>query len=117
MLGKSYATHFRALGGEVKDPDLEEITGRTQASTDQGNISHAMPSLSPGFWIRSELDDGTQLGGPHTPDFAKAARTAEAHQLALRVAKALACAAVEILTKDGLLDSAKKEFDARKPAN
>lgn len=51
------------------------------------------------------------MGGPHTRDFERAARTAEAHKLALRVAKALACTAMDILTQEGTLDDAKRELE------
>ena len=109
-LGRHYRTHFNKLGGSIGSPDVELFTATTQASTDQGDISHAMPSLSPGFWIRSEGPDGEQKGGPHTPDFASAARTEEAHELALRVGKALAATAVDILTVNGFLEEIKAEF-------
>lgn len=45
----------------------------TQASTDQGNVSHALPSLHTNFWIESKD------GGPHTADFEKAARSEDAY--------------------------------------
>ena len=70
-----------------------------------------MPSLSPNFWIRSEDEDGNQLGGPHTPAFEKAARTEEAHGCAMRVAKALAATAIEVLIKPKLLEEVKKAFE------
>lgn len=66
---------------------MDWINGTIAASTDQGNISYALPSISPNFWIRSEDSEGKQLGGPHTPEFEQAARTEEAHGLALRVGK------------------------------
>ncbi|QIW95792.1 hypothetical protein AMS68_001310 [Peltaster fructicola] len=107
-LGIRYGQHFGALGGHIDGPAI------TQASTDQGDISHAMPSISPFFWIRSETEDGAQLGGPHTPDFEKAARTTEAHELALRVAKALAATAVDVLSSSDLLKEVKREFQDMK---
>lgn len=105
-LGRVYRRLFNRLEG-----DIDEHTAVTQASTDQGNISHAMPSLHPNFWIRSEDEDGRQLGGPHTPDFEKAARTEEAHRLAMRVGKAMAATAVEVLGSAELLGEVKHEFD------
>lgn len=65
----------------------------------------------PNFWIRSEDKDGNQLGGPHTPAFEKAARTEEAHGISLRVGKALAATAVDMLTQPELLEEAKREFE------
>ncbi|KAI5272144.1 hypothetical protein E4T47_04578 [Aureobasidium subglaciale] len=111
-LGKGYAKYFESLGGKMQRPEIELLTSSTQASTDQGDISHAMPSLSPGFWIKSVDGEGKQGGGPHTPDFTRASRTKEAHEKALMVGKALAATAIDVLTVDGYLDEIKKKFGA-----
>ncbi|KAG9958600.1 hypothetical protein KCU61_g8253, partial [Aureobasidium melanogenum] len=111
-LGRSYAKHFIELGGELAAPEVELLTSATQASTDQGDISHAFPSLSPGFRIKSVAEDGKQGGGPHTPDFTRASRTEEAHDKALMVGKALAATAVDVLTVDGYLKEIRKEFES-----
>ncbi|KAK5125383.1 hypothetical protein LTR85_000492 [Meristemomyces frigidus] len=116
-LGRSYRHFFNRLGGEIPREDIDMIEAATMASTDQGNISYAMPSLSPSCWIRSEDNDGNQLGGPHTPDFEKAARTEQAHENAMRIAKALAATAVDVLTRPELLAEAKREFDEMKRAD
>lgn len=110
-LGRSYAHFFKRLGGHIPPEEVDYIKSATAASTDQGNISYAMPSLSPNFWIRSEDGEGKQLGGPHTPDFEKAARTEGAHDLAMRVGKALAATAVEVLVRPELLGEVKREFE------
>lgn len=68
-LGREYRRHFNALGGEI----LPDCVAVTQASTDQGNVSHALPSLHTDFWIESEG------GGPHTKDFERAARSEDAY--------------------------------------
>jgi metal-dependent amidase/aminoacylase/carboxypeptidase family protein len=104
VLGKLCRKAFNDLGGDILPPQLDIIYGASQASTDEGNVSYAMPSLSLGFKIESEE-------GPHNPGFAKAARTREAHGAALRAGKALAVTGVEILTDVKLLKAAKKEFD------
>lgn len=111
MLGASYRSQFARLGGHIPAPGLDGVAGATQASTDQGNVSHALPSLSPGVWIRSEDPEGKQLGGPHTPDFERAARTEENHGLALRAAKALGGTGVDVLTRPELLREVKREFE------
>lgn len=113
-LGVRYRDHFNRLGGSIETPELDALHAVTAASTDQGNISYVMPSLSPGFWIRSEGEKGEQKGGPHTPDFAGAARTREAHERAMMVGKALAATAVDVLTVPGLLESVQKEFEEMK---
>lgn len=104
VLGKLCRKAFNDLGGDILPPELDIIRGATQASTDEGNVSYAMPSLSLGFRIESEE-------GPHNPGFAKAARTREAHVAALRAGKALAVTGLEILADEELLKAAKKEFD------
>jgi len=111
VLGRSYRCYFNRLGGQIPEAEIDIIDAATQASTDQGNISYAMPSLSPNFWIRSEDDGGQQLGGPHTPEFERAARTKEAHELAMRVGKALAATSVDMMTRPELLLEAKREFE------
>lgn len=110
-LGKVYREYFNTLGGAIGDPDLEEITAATQASTDQGNISHVIPSLHPSLFVKSVREDGKgQGGGPHTPDFEKAVRTEDAHEKAMEAAKALAGVAVECLVDRRLIDEAWKEL-------
>ncbi|KAK0255933.1 hypothetical protein LTS09_009235 [Friedmanniomyces endolithicus] len=133
-LGRSYRKYFNRLGGDIVEGDLDILRSSTSASTDQGehlrsrservcprltrarigDISYAIPSIQPSCWIRSEDDNRAQLGGPHTPDFEKAARTEEAHGLAMRVAKALAATAVDILTRPELLAEVRREFDEMK---
>lgn len=113
-LGRRFRHFFGLLGGEIPSEKFDLTSAATQASTDQGNISHAMPSISPNFWIRSEGKGGEQLGGPHTPDFEKAARSEESHDLAKRSAKALAAVALDVMTSETLLDEIKKEFDEMK---
>jgi len=103
VLGGICRTAFNRLGGEIPTAELDIIRGATQASTDQGNISYAMPSLSLGFRIESKE-------GPHNPGFAKAARTREAHDAALKAGKALAVTGLEILSNRDLLEAAKEEF-------
>ncbi|KAF2089524.1 hypothetical protein K490DRAFT_72274 [Saccharata proteae CBS 121410] len=106
-LGRSYRHYFNRLGGIIKMPDVDEMDGRTNASTDQGNVSYAMPSLSAGFWIRP----GEQGNGPHSPDFANASGTREAFALSLRVGKGLAATAVDVLMREELLEEVKREWE------
>lgn len=115
VLGRSYTRYFNALlnsGGDgdgdddapiPTDEDVDEIRGRTMASTDQGDISYAMPSLSVGFAIPA----GKGGQGPHNPEFAEAAGTRVAFERSLRVGKGLAGVAVDVLTKEGMVDEVK----------
>ncbi|KAF2136325.1 uncharacterized protein K452DRAFT_354005 [Aplosporella prunicola CBS 121167] len=106
-LGRCYRQHFNRLGGAIPDPEVDEVRGRTMASTDQGDVSYVLPSLSPGFWIRP----GVSGNGPHSPEFEKASGTREAFDLALRVGKGLAATAVDVLTKEGLVGEVRKEWE------
>ncbi|KAI2472980.1 hypothetical protein F4781DRAFT_257221 [Annulohypoxylon bovei var. microspora] len=109
VLGGSYRKYFNALSPQRPIPgndDQDEIEGRTMASTDQGDISYAMPSLNAGFAI----PPGPGGNGPHNPEFAEAAGTRVAFERCLRVGKALAGTAVDVLTEEGLLDDVKKAW-------
>ncbi|CZR66428.1 related to amidohydrolase [Phialocephala subalpina] len=103
-MGKVCRAVMNKLGSDIPEEQMDLIQGATQASTDQGNISYAMPSLSLGFKIES-------VEGPHNPGFAEAARTREAHVAALRAGKALAVTGLEVLSDENLLKAAKKEFE------
>ena len=79
-------------------------------STDQGNLSHEWPSISPYFQISNE-DGSVPSGGPHTAAFEVAAGSRPAFEKSLMVAKSLAGVAVDVLTVDGLLESIQEEFE------
>jgi hypothetical protein len=46
----------------------------------------------------------------HNPDFAAAAATEEAHDIALTCAKGLAMLAVRVLIQDGVAEAARRDF-------
>ena len=107
VLAASYTKYWTSL------PDLplplippgDQYTW-VKASTDQGNISYAMPSVNASFAI----PPGPQAGQPHSPDFEEASGTNEAFTRALRVGKALAGTAVDVLRTPGLLDEIKDQW-------
>nr|UWK21980.1 peptidase m20 domain-containing protein [Trichoderma margaretense] len=108
-MARSYTRYFNALEPPstiTEDQDVDEARGKTQASTDQGDISHAMPSLNVAFRIQS----GPKGQGPHNPEFAEAAGTRDAYARTLRVAKGLAGVALDIMFTEGLLDEIKREW-------
>ncbi len=114
-LGARYTRYFNALNppqpiSEIED--IDSIRGFSLASTDQGDVSYAVPGLSPSF----SVPPGPEGNGPRRPDFAVAAGTREAFARSLRVAKGLAGTALGVLTEKGLLESVKKEWrDATRP--
>jgi hypothetical protein len=74
------------------------------SSTDQGDVSYVVPSVNASFAI----PPGPLGGQPHSPDFERASGTRAAFERALRVGKALAGVAVEVLAREGLLDEVKR---------
>ncbi|KAI3396561.1 hypothetical protein diail_12085 [Diaporthe ilicicola] len=98
VLAASYARYWNAL--DPPSPGSVEQDIHIGASTDQGDVSHAVPSLNASFSIAP----GPDGKGPHSPGFEKASGTKDAFQRCLRTGKALAGTAVDILTTQGLLD-------------
>lgn len=108
VLAASYARCWEALPGEPPEPPIPS-GGRftfVKASTDQGNISYALPSVNASFAI----PPGPKGGRNHSPDFEEAAGTRVAFERALRVGKALAGTAVDVLAKPGMLEKIKEQW-------
>ncbi|KAM7217669.1 putative amidohydrolase [Rhypophila decipiens] len=108
VLAASYKQYWEHIPGpkpEIGLPREGEYT-YIKSSTDQGDISHKVPSVNASFAI----PPGPEKGQPHSRDFEKASGTREAFETALRVAKALAGTAVDVLTQDGLLDEVKRQW-------
>lgn len=107
LLAALYTKYWQALP-DIPDPPIpsgEQLT-YVKASTDQGNISYAIPSVNASFAIMP----GPLKGQPHSPEFERSSATEEAFGRALRVGKALAGTAVDVLSIDGLLDEVKEEW-------
>ncbi|KAG7134900.1 Peptidase M20 domain-containing protein 2 like [Verticillium longisporum] len=114
-LAESYTAWFESLGGDMEDPVIDKKRDPS-GSTDQGNISHDFPSISPYFGITNE--DGSQpAGGPHTTAFEVASGSRAAFDKAIMVAKSLAGVAVDVLTVEGLLEKIKEEFEQTKKSS
>ncbi|KAG7113250.1 Peptidase M20 domain-containing protein 2 like [Verticillium longisporum] len=114
-LAESYTAWFEGLGGDMEDPVIDKKRDPS-GSTDQGNISHDFPSISPYFGITNE--DGSQPGGgPHTTAFKVASGSRAAFDKAIMVAKSLAGVAVDVLTVEGLLEKIKEEFEQTKKSS
>jgi metal-dependent amidase/aminoacylase/carboxypeptidase family protein len=104
VLGASYTQYWNSLDPPSRIT-MDEV-GHVLASTDQGDISYAFPSLSVSFAILPEPGGG----GNHTPDFEKAAGTRESFRRCLMVGKGLAGTAVDVLTIPGLLGEVKEQW-------
>ncbi|OAA54698.1 peptidase dimerization domain protein [Cordyceps fumosorosea ARSEF 2679] len=107
VLAASYAKYWAAMPS-APDPPLPPPGQYTwvRSSTDQGNLSYALPSMNVSFAI----PPGPEAGQPHSPDFEKASRTRGAFDRAMRVAKAMAGTAVDMYTVPGLLQEVKEQW-------
>jgi metal-dependent amidase/aminoacylase/carboxypeptidase family protein len=99
-----YARHCEALGVEAPDAPPDMPTG----STDMGDVSHAVPAIHPVFRI---ADPGA--GNCHEERFEKHTDTPRAYEAMIRVAKAMALTAYDLLADTALMESAKGEFARR----
>ena len=107
VLAKFYTQHWTSLPDiplPLVPPEGEYTF--VKASTDQGNLSHAMPSINASFAI----PPGPLKGQPHSADFEKASGKREAFDVALRVGKALAGTAVDVLSREGMLEAVKRQW-------
>ncbi|KAJ3520990.1 hypothetical protein NMY22_g12501 [Coprinellus aureogranulatus] len=106
VLGQSFADIVGSRYG------VRTTNAGTTASTDFGNVSYALPSLHPAFGTLvisftspSNPDDLRTIaiptspnGGNHTPAFAQAAATQEAHDAMLTITKGLALLGYRVLS-------------------
>lgn len=109
-MADAFTRYYNGLGKDyaiATDANEDAVNGKTQASTDQGDMSYAMPSISPMYEI--EAGEGGQ--GPHNPGFAASAGTKASYERALRVAKGLAGVAVDALRDEKFLAEVKSSWE------
>ncbi|HYK64901.1 MAG TPA: M20 family metallopeptidase [Patescibacteria group bacterium] len=104
-MARRYATHSEALGVKSLEAPADTPTG----STDMGDVSHVMPAIHPSFKIANRGE-----GNCHEDAFVAHADSKRGYDAMIRVAKAMAMTAYDLLAEPELLASAKKEFEARK---
>jgi metal-dependent amidase/aminoacylase/carboxypeptidase family protein len=78
------------------------------ASTDMGNVTHVVPGIHGAFGI--ETGPNVAL---HSREFAAAAGTDEAHDVAIKSGKGLAMLALRVLLDDAIAERARADFDKR----
>ncbi|MGH7779176.1 MAG: amidohydrolase [Candidatus Binataceae bacterium] len=100
-LAHRYAAHSQALGTTSLDPPHGLPTG----STDMGDVSHRMVAIHPIFAIANPGD-----GTCHEDAFVRHSDSERGYDAMIRVAKALAMTAYDLLAEPELLAAAKKEF-------
>ncbi len=103
-IARRYAAHTERLGVRAPEATPDMPTG----STDMGDVSHAIPAIHPIFAV-SRRGEGTC----HEDAFVAHADKPHAYDQMIRVAKALAMTAYDLLADAELLTAAKAEFRAR----
>jgi amidohydrolase len=99
-----YASHCETLGVKAPDAPPDMPTG----STDMGDVSHALPAIHPIFRI---ADPGA--GNCHEERFAQQTDTPRAYDAMIRVAKAMALTAYDLVADPALMESARREYAGR----
>ncbi len=103
------ARHYAALSENlgVKTPEASPDT--PTGSTDMGDVSHAMPAIHPIFAVAKRGE-----GSCHEDAFVKYTDSEFGYAAMIRVAKALAMTAYDLLADPALLKAAKAEFAERR---
>jgi len=102
-IAEIYERHSQALGIMSREAPPGTPTG----STDMGDVSHALPAIHPMFQI-SNHGEGTC----HEDAFVKHSDSDRGYEAMIRVAKAMALSAYDLLANPEALASAKAEFAA-----
>jgi amidohydrolase len=101
-IGERYRANAEALGRTVRPPSPK---GRVVGSTDMGNVSYELPAIHPMIQV-------APLGVPiHTPEFAGFAGGPEGDRAVIDGAKALAFTVADLWLDDGLVGSARAEWE------
>ncbi|RCH92705.1 hypothetical protein CU098_007000 [Rhizopus stolonifer] len=105
-LASSYKAYMEQRGVSFQPRSTEEKV--TNASTDMGNFSYAVPAIHPAYGLNITAAN-------HTKEFAEAARTPEAHQYTLRAATCLTLTATDVLLDDDFYERMIQDFKKGKP--
>ncbi len=104
-IGRIYERHSEALGTITREAPPATPTG----STDMGDVSHAIPAIHPLFQV-SNHGEGTC----HEDAFVQHCDSERGYAAMMRVAKAMALSAYDLLANPAALAAAKAEFAAAK---
>jgi amidohydrolase len=100
-----YERNSAALGTVVREAPPGTPTG----STDMGDVSHAVPAIHPTFQISNQGE-----GTCHEDAFVRYSDSERGYTAMIRVAKAMALSAYDLLAKPEALAAAKAEFASTK---
>ena len=99
-LARVFADNLRQINVPVHD----RFESGGMASTDMGNVSHAIPCIQPYIAIAPEGTPG------HTIQFRQAAISPAGHAGMIDAAKSLALTSIDLLAQSTLIDQARWEF-------
>lgn len=101
VMAAAFSRHLESLGYTQDTPPERPRMG----STDMGDVSQAIPSIHPYIAIGPKDVPG------HSLLFNEASISERGLSAMIAAAKAMALTAVDLLTEDGLLEAARREFD------
>ncbi len=99
VVGERYLANMREVGLEIKQREV----GRGMYSTDFGNVSYLMPSATGHFAISHEPIPG------HSQQVVDASGSEFGYDQLIKVSKAMALTAFDLLTDPALLEEAKRQ--------
>jgi metal-dependent amidase/aminoacylase/carboxypeptidase family protein len=102
------ALHYAALSESLGVPAPEAAPDAPTGSTDMGDVSYVMPAIHPIFQVAKRGE-----GSCHEDAFVKYTDSEYGYAAMIRVAKALAMTAYDLLADPALLKAAKAEFAQR----
>jgi amidohydrolase len=100
----AFERNATALGREFFP--VKDIPAGFAGSTDMGNVSHRVPSIHPMFAVAPA---GVII---HNAEFATWAQSPQGDEGVIDGAKAMAQTALDLMMDQGMLDTAKKDFEA-----
>jgi amidohydrolase len=103
ILARLFTDHMSTIG---KNYLLDGRSHGMGASTDMGNVCYEVPGFHCGFSVGPDIPGAS----PHSPNFATAAGTRNAHLNALECAKGMALTALDILANDEYAIEMQQEF-------
>ncbi len=105
-VGRQYLSNMKAVGLEIN----QRPSGRGMYSTDFGNVSYLMPAATGSFAISHEPIPG------HSQQVVDASGSEFGYDQLIKVSKAMALTAFDLLTDDDLLASAKAAHENWPPS-
>jgi amidohydrolase len=105
---RAMALHYAELSKSLGVPSPEAAPDAPTGSTDMGDVSHVLPAIHPIFQVAKRGE-----GSCHEDAFVKYTDSEYGYAAMIRVAKALAMTAYDLLADPALMKATKAEFAQR----